>query len=110
MASVVNPKKMRRAERLRDARKAAGLSQEAAALRVGTSRRHWIRWENGESSPNPVYLDRIAEVLGDSSLRDTADDDEEAAPVGLSLAHELQTLASLAALLERNPKLLKELA
>lgn len=66
------------------ARKRAGMSQERAALNVGTSRRHWIRWESGETMPNPLYLDRIAAVLEAPELLD-ADDDEESSQVGTDL-------------------------
>lgn len=81
MAPGFTQRKLLFAESLRTARKRAGFSQERAAAAVGTSRRHWIRWESGETSPNPAYLERIASVLGAPELLES-DEDEEAAPVG----------------------------
>jgi transcriptional regulator with XRE-family HTH domain len=37
------------AEQVRAARKAAGLTQEAAADLIGTSRRSWQEWESGRT-------------------------------------------------------------
>jgi putative transcriptional regulator len=48
--------------RIRDARRAAGLSQAALAAQIGTSRRHVIRLEHGEHRPGRVMLTRIAEA------------------------------------------------
>lgn len=45
------------------ARQAAGISQEALAIIVGTSRRHIIRIENGEHRPYPGLRDKIATAL-----------------------------------------------
>ena len=103
MAPSFTAEKMRFAQRLRDARKTANISQERAALAVGTSRRHWIRWESGETTPNPAYLDRIAEVLGDPTLRDADEDDEEAAPMPLT-PDELEMLGDLMGRLARFKK------
>ena len=84
------------AARLRSARLRTGKSQEKIAAEVGTSRRHWIRWENGSHRPSPAYILRIAEATGrapdyftDSPRPDTtaaADDDEEADPMAALLA------------------------
>lgn len=103
MAPSFTPAKMKFASRLKEARKAANISQERAAAAVGTSRRHWIRWENGETSPNRDYLERIAEVLGDPSLRDGEDDEEEAASMPLT-PDELELLGDLMARLARFKK------
>lgn len=46
------------------ARQAAGISQEALGIIVGTSRRHIIRIENGEHRPYPGLRDKIAAALG----------------------------------------------
>jgi transcriptional regulator with XRE-family HTH domain len=83
MAPAFTPEKMRMAASLLAARKRAGMSQERAAAQVGTSRRHWIRWESGETMPNPLYLERIAAVLAAPELLDT--DDEEEAQVAVDL-------------------------
>lgn len=95
MAPGFTERKLRQAAQLRQARTAAGFSQERAAAAVGTSRRHWIRWESGETTPNPAYMERIAEVLGAPELL-VADEDEEAAPMG----DHRDMLAALAVALE----------
>lgn len=56
------------AAKLHRARKRTGKSQEFVADEIGTSRRHWIRWENGDHLPSHEYLERIAEALNDASL------------------------------------------
>jgi transcriptional regulator with XRE-family HTH domain len=74
--------------RIRDARRAAGLSQEALALRIGTSRRHMIRLENGEHRPGRVLLARIAEATGqepESIDPDAKEEDSQLASVLLEL-------------------------
>ena len=43
-------------------RKRAGLSQEAAAERIGVSRQTVAKWENGDSVPDALNLDRLAEL------------------------------------------------
>ena len=48
----------------RKARLQAHISQENLALKVGVSRRHMIRIENGEHRPAPDLRDRIAAALG----------------------------------------------
>ncbi len=84
MAPAFTPEKMRLAARLKDARKRANISQERASKQVGTSRRHWIRWESGETMPNEQYLARIAAVLGDPSLAAVEEEDEEVSSHPLS--------------------------
>lgn len=77
------------------------MSQERAAAAVGTSRRHWIRWESGETTPNPAYLDRIASVLNAPELLE-AEEDEEAAPMG---GHDAMLAALAVALAPYHPSL-----
>jgi transcriptional regulator with XRE-family HTH domain len=98
MAPGFTPRKLLFAESLKAARKRADMSQERAAAAVGTSRRHWIRWESGETSPNPAYLDRIATVLGAPELLEAAEDEEAASmqPLG----RETELLAALAVALD----------
>lgn len=91
MAPGFTARKLQFAESLKVARKRAGMSQERAATAVGTSRRHWIRWESGETSPNPAYLERIASVLDAPELLES-DEDEEAAPVGLGFSDAIQEM------------------
>lgn len=49
---------------IRTARRAAGLSQAELARRLGTSRRHVIRWEHGICEPGRKYAAKLAETLG----------------------------------------------
>lgn len=98
MAPGFTARKLQFAESLKVARKRAGMSQERAAAAVGTSRRHWIRWESGETSPNPAYLERIASVLDAPELLES-DEDEEAASMQ-PLGRDNDLLAALAVALE----------
>lgn len=85
---------------LRSARKRAGKSQERIAAEVGTSRRHWIRWENGDHLPSPEFLERIGEATGKSFDEFApADDDEEAASMSLT-RDQRDMLAALAEALQ----------
>ena len=53
-----------RGEKIREARKAAGLSLEQFARRVGASKRAVIYWESGERHPGFDFMVRIARVTG----------------------------------------------
>ncbi|MBM3324852.1 MAG: helix-turn-helix transcriptional regulator [Calditrichaeota bacterium] len=53
-------------ERIREARKRAGLSQEALADRIGVNRSYLSLVENGKSSPTFEFVEKIA---GGMSLR-----------------------------------------
>lgn len=46
------------------ARKAAGLSQGRASVRIGVARRTFCRWEAGETVPDAMRLFRWADVVG----------------------------------------------
>ena len=50
-------------------RKRANLSQEALAEKLDVSRQTLAKWENGESVPDIVHFDRLAELF-DISLDD----------------------------------------
>lgn len=50
-------------EMIRAARAKMGLSQPELALRVGTSRRTVMRWENGQTHPGPKYAPKLVAVL-----------------------------------------------
>lgn len=51
--------------RIRWARKRAGMSQDQFAERLGTSRRHVMRWEgNRVQRLSDAYVDRIADATG----------------------------------------------
>lgn len=102
MAPGFTARKIEFAASLKAARKTKRMSQERAAAAVGTSRRHWIRWESGETTPNPLYLEKIAAVLDAPELLGD-DDDEEAAqlPSHHDLLEALRPLAELLATKER---------
>lgn len=55
------------AERVRDAREAAGLSQEAAAQTLGIALRTYARWERQESFGYLLRLDEISKAFGIST-------------------------------------------
>jgi transcriptional regulator with XRE-family HTH domain len=74
----------KRRVRLARARKAAGLTQEALAYRVGVERSTVGRWEAGESDPQPWLRRKLAKHLGITpahlnGLLTDADDDGDAA-------------------------------
>jgi transcriptional regulator with XRE-family HTH domain len=78
---------------IRRVREAAGLSQDAAAARIGRSRRWWVDVENDRSSPRQRDLEAIAKLFGTTAgaligqdagtLRREVHD--ELAPAGLNL-------------------------
>ena len=51
-------------ERIREQRKARGMSQEMVAGRLGVSRQAVAKWESGQSAPSAENLHRLAELLG----------------------------------------------
>ncbi len=53
---------------LRDARKDHGWSQEDLAERIGTSSVNVSRWENGSTSPAPIFASNSARFLANSLL------------------------------------------
>ena len=55
---------MTTAQTIREARLAAGLTQEAAARKLGVSLTSWCRWEQGVSLPKLQNIRPIADVLG----------------------------------------------
>lgn len=65
--------------RIRAARLEAGLSQRRLAERVGTHRRHVIKWENGEVAPGADYVARLAKATGQPPgvFEKDGDEDEE---------------------------------
>ncbi|MEJ7785579.1 MAG: helix-turn-helix transcriptional regulator [Solirubrobacteraceae bacterium] len=50
--------------RLREARLAAGLTQQALADRIGARQPHVARWESGAHEPRARMAVRVSEVLG----------------------------------------------
>ena len=52
------------AEKIYQARKKAGLSQEALADALGVTRQAVSKWETGKSSPRSDKLPLLAQILG----------------------------------------------
>lgn len=92
------PKHPEFAAKLHSARLRVGKSQERIAAEVGTSRRHWIRWENGEHLPSGEFMERIGEATGQPDAF-VSDDDEEVASLSLGRDHN-DLLTALAVALE----------
>jgi transcriptional regulator with XRE-family HTH domain len=60
-----HPERYRRLlARLKEARKAAGLSQERAAAALGTHQKYLSKIETGERRIDPVELQELAELYG----------------------------------------------
>src|SRR5581483_3168095 len=72
-------------QRIRRARKRAGISQERLSASVGITRRHLIRLENGEHLPGRTLRDRIAEETGAERTELAADEDDEEPHPAMSL-------------------------
>lgn len=51
-------------DRIRTARRDAGLSQKALGEAIGTTYRHVLDWEKGRYGPSLDYATRLSEVLG----------------------------------------------
>jgi transcriptional regulator with XRE-family HTH domain len=65
MAAVAKKKRSKPfAERLREMREAAGISQVEMAKRLGIVRQTYIRWEDGTTEPTFSALCQLARVLG----------------------------------------------
>ena len=60
-------------------RKKKGLSQEALADKIGVSRQTVAKWESGESAPDVVHCDAMAELF-DVTLDALVHDEMEAGP------------------------------
>ena len=52
------------AKNLSALRRTAGLSQEKAAEAVGVTRQALAKWESGETTPDILHSDRLAELYG----------------------------------------------
>lgn len=75
-------------ERIRSARKRAGLSHDRLGAIVGTSRQHLIRLEKGQHQPRDGMLGRIAAATGQplaffENGDGPVEDDEEADSLSL---------------------------
>lgn len=84
------------AAKLRSARRRSGKSQERIAAEVGTSRRHWIRWENGDHIPSPDFLTRIGAAVGQPDEFQPPPDDDDAESRAVALVDHTEMLAALA--------------
>ena len=51
-------------KKLKDARNAAGLTQESAAESLGVSRQTVSKWENGSADPSTTNLLALAKLYG----------------------------------------------
>ena len=69
MATDVKGVKSMISSNISSLRKAAGLSQEMLADKIGVSRQTIAKWESGESAPDVVHCDAMAELF-DISLDD----------------------------------------
>jgi len=54
-------------ENIRNARKAAGVTQKELAQQLGVYQKDISRWESNELTPNTLTFARICEVLGASA-------------------------------------------
>lgn len=52
------------AKNLSSLRRASGLSQEKAAEAVGVTRQAVAKWESGETTPDVLHCDKLAELYG----------------------------------------------
>ena len=52
------------AKNLSSLRRASGLSQEKAAEAAGVTRQALAKWESGETTPDVLHCDRLAELYG----------------------------------------------
>lgn len=91
-------------QRLRRARKRAGISQENLAVSVGITRRHLIRLENGEHLASRDLRNRIAAETGAKSedLRSEEDDEDPHRPLTLDESLQLRIDEILRDRLERS--------
>ena len=55
---------------LRKWRKSKGLTLEAAAEKVGTSRHVWSDWERGRRRPSPSFMPRVRALTGGAVTAD----------------------------------------
>lgn len=56
---------------IRNLRQQLSLSQEKLAVKLGVSFKTVNRWENGHTTPSPMALRRIAELIQETSQLDT---------------------------------------
>ncbi|HZO75092.1 MAG TPA: helix-turn-helix domain-containing protein [Ktedonobacteraceae bacterium] len=70
----------KRNNRLRNARRAAGLTQEQLAERIGVSEKTVQRWEVGKAIPQPIALHALCEELHAKNSEELGFGDTEEAP------------------------------
>jgi transcriptional regulator with XRE-family HTH domain len=94
MSPSYTPDKLQLAARIRDARVRVKKSQERIAAEVGTTRRHWIRWENGEHRPTPEFMARIASATGvDESFFSDEEEEDSLHPLAQELFRVVRQIA-----------------
>jgi len=79
-------------EKIRAARKAKGLSLDAAVERLGTTRRQLIRWEKGENVPGPSYRKKLAKLYGLDPDELTPSPDEALTPLYRAVEESVEAL------------------
>lgn len=72
--------------KVRSARRAAGLSQEQLARRLGTTQSVISRWERGHDEPRVSTLGAIARATGRRLVVDLVDDSVDRAQIRQQLA------------------------
>ena len=81
MNALLHAQRILVGRQIRKARQLSGLSHDKLAARIGTSRQHLIKLENGQHLPRPEMLAAIARETGKSERFFDSDDDEESDPV-----------------------------
>jgi AbrB family looped-hinge helix DNA binding protein len=78
----MNDMKKNIASNLRYLRNSSGMSQEQVAEQIGVSRQTIAKWENGESLPDILHCDALADLF-DVSLNDLVryDPEQEGMPI-----------------------------
>jgi transcriptional regulator with XRE-family HTH domain len=82
------------ADRIRQARVDARLTQDELARKLETSQRNIVRWEKGENQPRIEKLGAIAEATGHEVgyFLSSEDEDEEAADPVASLMDAIRAI------------------
>jgi transcriptional regulator with XRE-family HTH domain len=56
-------------KKIRELRKALGLSYERAAAEIEVSERTWRRWENDEFKPLPVFAEKLKKLAEKAGIK-----------------------------------------
>lgn len=88
-------------DRIREAREAAGMTQEELGKALGTSRNHVNDWENDRYGPSPAYASMLARMWGGEAAdwkgrgRGRAKPRDEGAELVRLLADQMEVQAQL---------------